>query len=245
MPSSPTMLAAGTFTSSKYSVLVGEPFTPILRSAGPISKPGMPRSRMNAVTPLSVFAVMTKVSATTPLVLKALEPVKCQKPSRSTAGVAGAPASGLLPGSVSPNGTHLAAGCEVGEILAPLLVGAKLADDGGGKPDVRVVGTADRPGRPGYFLQDETDGHQVESAAAVFHRAGNTHVAEFAELAKDVNRNASSSSILLANGTIVPTQKRRMLSGWRVGHQSGSICSWSILSGSPKHGRATVSVRRD
>jgi hypothetical protein len=40
-----------------------------------MSKPGRPRSRMKAETPLSLRAVTRKTSATAALVMKALEPV--------------------------------------------------------------------------------------------------------------------------------------------------------------------------
>ncbi|MNX94877.1 hypothetical protein D3C86_1271250 [compost metagenome] len=78
---SPTMAEAGTRQSFRYTSPTGEPCWPILRSAGPVLRPGVPRSIKKALMPCapgvsgSVRAKTVNRSASGALVIKHLLPL--------------------------------------------------------------------------------------------------------------------------------------------------------------------------
>ena len=81
LPSLPSRFSLGTMQSSKIRSQVEEPRMPIFFSCLPVEKPGKSFSTMKAEMPwlpldLSVMANTTKVSATLPLVMKHLEPLR-------------------------------------------------------------------------------------------------------------------------------------------------------------------------
>ena len=104
---SPRRCSSPTVTSSKTSSVVSDARSPILWMILPVRNPGMPRSMMNAVSPLAFFsgevdAITTNTPPTEPCVMKVFEPLMTHLSPWRTARVRAAPASEPEPGSVRP-----------------------------------------------------------------------------------------------------------------------------------------------
>src|SRR3990172_9338899 len=104
LPTSPSTLAPGTEHPSRINSVVLEARIPSLSSFLPTLNPDVLRSITNAVMPLypcfgSTLANTRKMSASAPLVIHSLRPVRTQSPSCFVARVVSPNASDPEPGS--------------------------------------------------------------------------------------------------------------------------------------------------
>ena len=132
-------------------------------------------------------------------VMKIFEPSITHSPSSSRAVVRAAPASEPAPGSVSPNAASLRPRREVGEPLAPLLLGAEEVDRQRPERVVRRDRDRDRRVDPRQLLDRDRVRERVGAAAAVLLGDRHPHQPELGQLGDELVREALLAVELLGD----------------------------------------------